>query len=249
MTTWVSGKIIQIIHYPDQLFSIKINAEIDKFIAGQYAKIGIKINNKIIHRAYSYVNPPNNSNLEFYITKTIPGKLTTLLYNLKLNDTLMISKESYGRFILNEIPDQRSDLWMIASGTGIGPYLSMLESYDNKLKKLLNIILIHAVRRKKNLNYLLKMSELQKLYKGKLIIQTILSQERSPQSLSGRIPILIKNNLLEKTIGVYLHKNSHVMLCGNPQMIIDTKDILNKKYGMKFHSKNNTGHITQERYW
>lgn len=249
MTTWISGKINQITHWTDQLFSITVNAAVDTFIAGQYTKIGLKINNKIIQRAYSYLNSPNNPNLEFYITKIISGKLTTLLHSLTLNDTLMISKESYGKFVLNEIPNHRSNLWMIASGTGISPYLSILDSQDKKLEQFSKIVLVHAVQYSKNLNYLLKMINLKKLYNGKLIIQTILSQEQSNRSLYGRIPILIKNNLLEKSIGLYLNNNSHVMLCGNPQMIIDTNNILYKKYGMTFHSKNNIGQITKERYW
>lgn len=249
MPTWITGKINQITHWTDQLFSIKVNATVNTFIAGQYTKIGLKINNKIVHRPYSYINAPNNPNLEFYITKIISGKLTTALHSLKLNDTLMISKESYGQFILNKIPNHRSNLWMIASGTGISPYLSILESQDKKLKQFSKIVLIHAVRYSKNLNYLLTMIKLKKLYNGKLIIQTILSQEQSNYSLHGRIPMLIQNDLLEKTIGLYLNNDSHIMLCGNPQMIIDTKNILYKKYGMIFYSKHNTGHITTERYW
>lgn len=249
MHTWTFGKIIQIIHWTDQLFSIKVHSKPNQFIAGQYTKIGIECNNKIIQRAYSYLNAPQHSYLEFYITKIISGKLTTLLHNLQVNDTLMISKKSYGKFTLDSIPNHRSTLWMFASGTGISPYLSILDSHDQKLKQFLKIILIHAVRYSKNLSYLSKMIELQKLYNKQLIIQTILSKEQSSHSLYGRIPTLIANNQLETKIGLHLNKNSHVMLCGNPHMIIDTKNILNKKYGMKYNPYSNTGQITQERYW
>lgn len=249
MITWTHGTITQITYWTNNLFSIQIHATINPFIAGQFAKIGLPVGKKIIQRAYSYVTPPYHPYLEFYITKVMSGKLTELLYSLQLGDTLMISKESYGKFILNEIPDHCSNLWMLASGTGISPYLSILASHDNKIKQFSKIILIHATRYSKNLNYLPKMIELQKLYDEKLIIQTVLSQEQSSSSLHGRIPQLIENNILENTIGLYLNNNSHIMLCGNPQMIIDTKNILNKKYGMKHHSQKNPGHITQERYW
>lgn len=249
MTTWACGTIIQTTYWTNDLFSIKINAKINPFTAGQFVKIGLLSNNKIIQRAYSYLNAPHSPYLEFYITKVLSGKLTQLLYSLQLGDTLMISKESYGKFILNKIPNHCSNLWMLASGTGISPYLSILDSQDNKIKQFTKIILIHATRYSKNLNYLPKMIELQKSYNGKLIIQTILSQEQSSSSLYGRIPKLIENNILENTIGLRLNNNSHIMLCGNPQMIIDTKNILNKKYGMKHHSQKNPGHITQERYW
>ncbi|CAD83275.1 ferredoxin--NADP reductase [Candidatus Blochmanniella floridana] len=249
MSTWILGKVLNIRHWTNQLFSITINAKIDTFIAGQFSKIGIKINNKIIQRAYSHLNAPNNPNLEFYITKVTSGTLTNLLHTLQIGDTIMISKQSYGQFILDKIPNHSNYLWMIATGTGISPYLSILESFDKRLYLFLKIILIHATRYSKNLNYLPKMTELQKAYNGKLLIQTILSREYSFNSMYGYIPTLIENNTLEKKIGLYLNNNSYVMLCGNPQMITDTKKILKKKYNMKNHSHKNTGNIIQERYW
>ncbi|ADV33974.1 ferredoxin--NADP reductase [Candidatus Blochmanniella vafra str. BVAF] len=251
MPTWIDGKIISITHWTNNLFSIVINAKTDKFIAGQFSKIGLKINNKIIQRAYSYINSPNSPNLEFYISKVISGKLTTLLYSLSSEDTILISKESYGQFTINTIPISNNYyfLWMIATGTGISPYLSILDSFDNRLNHFSKIILVHATKYSKNLNYLHKMHTLKKLYKKKLIIQTILSQEQTSHSLYGRIPILIENNTLEKSIGLYLNNKSHIMLCGNPHMILDTKTILYKKYGIKNCPKNKIKRITQERYW
>lgn len=248
MSTWIPGTIVNIQHWTDKLFSISVDAAIDTFIPGQFAKIGMQTKKKFIQRAYSYLNPPNNPYLEFYIVKTKPGVLTTILYNLHIKDILMISKKSYGKFILNEIP-KCINLWMIASGTGISPYLSILESFDQRLNYFKKIILIHAVRYAKNLNYLSKMLKLKKIYRDKLLIQTVLSQEYSLDSIHGRIPILIENNILEKTIGLNINQDSHVMLCGNPHMIIDIKVILNKKYGMNTHSYKKFGHITQERYW
>lgn len=248
MSTWIPGKIIQIKHWTNQLFSITVNAKIDPFIPGQFTKLKIKIRNKFIQRAYSYLNAPHNPNLEFYIVKTTSKSLTTILYNLNINDVITISKESYGKFILKEIP-KCTILWMIASGTGISPYLSILDSFDKKLNNFIKIVLIHAVRYTKNLNYLFKMQQLQKKYNNQLFIQTIVSQEHNSYSLHGRIPTLIENNILEKKIGLNFTQDSHVMLCGNPEMIIDTKKTLNKKYGMIIHSKKKAGHITQERYW
>lgn len=249
MSTWIPGKITQIKRWTDRLFSININAEINTFTPGQFAKIGTQVQNKFIQRAYSYVNPPNsNSDLEFYIVKTKTGILTPILYDVHIGNTLMISKESYGNFVLGKIPTC-INLWMIASGTGISPYLSILESFDTRLNNFANIILIHAVRYSQNLNYLPKMIQLKKKFHGKLMIKTILSREHSENSLFGRIPNLIASNLLEEKIGLKFNQHSHVMLCGNPQMIIDTKNILKKKYKMTTHSQKKIGHITQERYW
>ncbi|URJ23258.1 ferredoxin--NADP(+) reductase [Blochmannia endosymbiont of Camponotus sp. C-003] len=249
MSTWVTGKIIDVKHWTDWLFSLVVRAPVNTFVAGQFTKIGININNIIVQRAYSYLNAPHNPNLEFYITTILKGKCTPLLCTLRPGDTLMLTKKSYGRFILNEIPNCRN-LWMLASGTGIGPYLSILEDHDKRLHQFTNIILVYAVRFYKNLNYLSQIKKLQNFYSGKLRVQTIISQEESSSSLFGRIPTLIENDTLEKEVGLQLDINdSHVMLCGNPQMIQDTKEILSKKYGMKDHLRCNPGHMTQERYW
>lgn len=249
MSIWITGRVVNIKYWTDILFTVVVHAPVDAFIAGQFTRIGMKTNNIIVQRAYSYLNAPNNPNLEFYIATISGGKLTPFLRSLRIGNTLMLTKSSYGRFVLDEVPNCKN-LWMLATGTGIGPYLSILEHDYRKLDKFSNIILVHATKFSKNLNYLFKMIELQKSYCNKLHVQTILSQEKSVYSLYGHIPTLIENNVLEKKIGLSLSaQDSHVMLCGNPGMIYETKEILKKKYGMKDHLKRNPGHITQERYW
>ncbi|URJ28191.1 ferredoxin--NADP(+) reductase [Candidatus Blochmannia vicinus (nom. nud.)] len=249
MSTWVVGKIVEVKHWTDQLFSLIVQAPVNAFVAGQFTRIGMYVNSTIIQRAYSYLNAPNDPNLEFYIATVLEGKFTPLLRALCSGDTVMLTKEAYGRFVLDEIPSC-ANLWMLASGTGIGPYLSILADHDERLDQFSNIVLVHATRFYKNLNYLSQIKKLKNIYSSKLRVQTITSQEKSYNSLFGRIPTLIENNSLEKKVGLPLNiSNSHVMLCGNPHMISDTKEILKKKYGMKDHVRRNPGHITQERYW
>lgn len=249
MSIWITGNVINVKYWTDQLFTIFLRASIDIFVAGQFTKIGIKIDNVIVQRAYSYLNAPNNPNLEFYIITISKGRLTPFLRRLRPGDKLMITKKSYGQFVLDKIP-KCENLWMLATGTGIAPYLSILECYDRRLETFSKIILVHAVQFSKNLNYSFKMMELQKIYRNRLRIQTVLSKEKSIHSLYGRIPNLIENNVLENEIGLRFNTyNSHVMLCGNPGMIRDTKEILKIKYGMREHTTRFLGHITQERYW
>lgn len=249
MSIWVTGKIIDIKHWTDRLFSLIVRAPVNTFVAGQFTRIRIKINNIIVQRAYSYLNAPHNPNLEFYIANVLGGKCTPFLCTLCLGDTLILTKKASGRFILSEIPNCKN-LWMLATGTGISPYLSMLGEHDKRLHSFANIVLVHAVRFAEDLNYLSQIKNFQKFYSGKLRVQTIISQEKSSGSLFGRIPALIENDFLEKEVGLQLDiNNSHVMLCGNPQMIQDTRKILNKKYGMQDHLRCKPGHVTQERYW
>ena len=65
--------------------------------------------------------------------------------------------------------------------------------------------------------------------------------------LSERIPSLINNGELAKTAGVALDTQSHIMLCGNPQMVEDTKEAL-KAQGLSMNRRG-VGHIAVENYW
>ncbi|CAL4325704.1 Flavodoxin/ferredoxin--NADP reductase [Buchnera aphidicola (Eriosoma grossulariae)] len=248
MNQWITGKIINIKKWNQNLFSIIIKAPINSFSAGQFAKLSVINDNKKIQRAYSYVNAPNNSNLEFYINLIPNGKFTNHLYQLKINQNIMINKHSFGFFTIDEIQNCEI-LWMMATGTGIGPYLSILQEgkWINKFNK---IVLIYSVRLKKDLNYLDLIYKLKKQYKNKIIFVSIVTREQSIKSLKNRIPILIKNNTLEKKIKLNIDpKTSHVMLCGNPDMVKETQKVLQNLKNMQKNLRKSPGHITTENYW
>lgn len=248
MTEWVKGKVTKIIHWTDSLFSIQVEAPVDKFIAGQFAKLALDIDGKRIQRAYSYVNSPNDSCLEFYLVIVPEGKLSPYLHRLPVGSELMITKQAAGFFVLDEIPSCDT-LWMLATGTAIGPYLSILQE-ARSLDRFRQLILVHAVRFMNDLSYLPLMQHLQQHYNGKLKIQTIISRENHVGSLTGRIPALMTSGQLEAATGFTINaRDSHVMLCGNPQMVRDTQQTLIDNYQMQKHLRRKPGHITSENYW
>lgn len=251
MNEWIIGKILKINRWSSTLFSLILDAAINPFQAGQFTRLALSDNNndkKKIQRAYSYVNSPNDKNIEIYIVRVLNGKLSNLLYNLNTGDEIFIKKKSYGFFVLNEIPSCKI-LWMFATGTGIGPYLSILQE-GKEITKFHTIVLTHAVRYYRELNYLPLMKKLYSQYNGKLKIQIILSREKKNTCLLGRIPSLLENQLLEKTVGFKMDaQTSHVMLCGNPNMIKDTYSFLKNKKNMIKHSRRVKGNITMENYW
>ena len=66
--------------------------------------------------------------------------------------------------------------------------------------------------------------------------------------LHDRLPVLIENGELEKAVGLSLKpETSHVMLCGNPQMVEDTKEAL-KARGLTMNRRGE-GNIAVENYW
>ncbi|WP_413741965.1 ferredoxin--NADP(+) reductase [Sodalis sp. RH15] len=248
MAEWVNGEILHVEHWTESLFSLYVRAPVDAFTAGQFAKLGLEINGERVQRAYSYVNAPNNPNLEFYLVTVPEGKLSPPLHAMQPGDQLMVTKEAAGFFVLDEIPPCET-LWMLATGTALGPFLSILQ-FGEGLERFKDIVLVHAARYARDLSYLPLMLELQQRYSGKLHIQTVVSRETVPGSLTGRVPALIADGSLEQAVGVALSaENGHVMLCGNPQMVRDTQQLLKETREMRKHLRRKPGHITSEHYW
>jgi len=244
---WVQGEVVNVKHWTESLYSVSISAPEVKFIAGQYTKISLNIDNEDIARPYSFVNSPNEDFLEFYSVSVPNGPLSTKLQQLKKGDFINVSPNNNGFLILNEVP-LIDNIWMLATGTAIGPYLSILKTKDswNNFKK---VILVHAVRYNNELTYQETISDLKDIYGDRFIYITYVSREDSENSLTGRIPESISQGVLEKKAGVkILPDNTHIMICGNPEMVQDTTIEL-KKIGLKKHRRNSPGHITTENYW
>ncbi|QTO54196.1 ferredoxin--NADP(+) reductase [Duffyella gerundensis] len=248
MAEWVNATVKEVKNWTDSLFSLVVNAPVDPFIAGQFAKLGLEIDGQRVQRAYSYVNAPNNPDLEFYLVDVPDGKLSPRLHALQAGDSLMVTKEAAGFFVVDEVPECDT-LWMLATGTAIGPYLSILQQGEN-LARFQHIVLVHATRYAADLSYLPLMQQLQQSYGDKMRIQTVVSREQVAESLTGRVPALIESGELESRVGLTIDaESSHVMLCGNPQMVRDTQQVLMTSREMRKHLKRKPGHITSEHYW
>jgi len=175
------------------------------------------------------------------------GPLSTSLKKLNKGDPIKVGTHGNGFLVLDEIPIVEN-LWMLATGTGIGPYLSILKT-ESSWKRFEKAILVHAVRFEKELTYQETIKELKEKYKDRFIYITFVSREKSKNSLPGRIPDSIKKGILQEKVGIkILPENTHVMLCGNPDMLRDTTIEL-KKIGLEKHRRRSPGHITTENYW
>ena len=174
MADWVSGKVKKIEFWTDTLFSLYVHAPVHPFTAGQFTKLGLEIDGERVQRAYSYVNAPGNPDLEFYLVTVPDGKLSPRLAALKPGDDVQLVSEAAGFFVLEEVPDCET-LWMLATGTALGPYLSILQE-GKDLERFKNLVLVHAVRYEADLSYLPLMRELEQRYGGKLRIQTVVSR-------------------------------------------------------------------------
>ena len=244
---WVQGEVVDVKHWTETLYSVKVSAPNVEFIAGQYTKVSLSINDQEVARPYSFVNSPNEDILEFYSVSVPNGPLSTAMQKLKEGDNINIGPKGNGFLILNEIPITEN-IWMLATGTAIGPYLSILKTKDSwtKFKK---VVLVHAVRYEKELTYQDTIRDIKDQYGDRFIYISYVSREETKTSLRGRIPKDIGNGVLEKEANIQMNPhNTHVMICGNPAMLKDTTVEL-KKIGLKKHRRSSPGHITTENYW
>lgn len=255
---FVTGTIIKRINWAEHLFSLRVQAPINAFptpafTAGQFSKLAVlNEQDEWVRRAYSMVNKPslsgNNIEMEFLVIEIPDGKLTPLLEHKQVGDEILVGTLPAGFMTIDEVPEGPKDLWMLSTGTGIGPYLSILEEVE-QCQRFEHLILVHAVRTKEELVYKEKIMELMKTYQGKLRYVPIVSREEVSGTLSGRIPQRLQDGSLAKAAHVEPSiEKSFFYLCGNPNMVHDTRDCL-QQMGYKKHLRRETGQFSFENYW
>lgn len=247
MQRWVEGKISENIHWTGNLFTLKIDAEIEKFTAGQFTSLALDINGERIARPYSYLNSPNQRPLEFFFYTATNGILSNALVKLSAGDTVWVKSQSTGFFVLDEVPKCKN-LWLLGTGTGVAPFFSILNT-EEPWDRFEKVILIHAVRTLADLRYQEVVQSLRQKHKDQFLFEAFVSRERAPGTSNGRIPIALADKTLETKLGVDLDPaHSHLMLCGNPAMVKDSSEVL-KGRGFKKHRRRTPGQITTENFW
>jgi ferredoxin--NADP+ reductase len=224
-----------------------------RFVAGQFARLGVtRADGSTVWRAYSMVSSPHDEFLEFFSIVVQEGEFTSELSRLREGDTLMVEKQAVGYLTADRFTDGR-DLWMLATGTGVAPFLSILQDFE-VWEKFERIILVYSAREGRELAYQTLIAELTQRdylaeYADKFQFIATVTREQYPGALNGRITTLIENGGLEQAAGVQLTpEHSRVMICGNPQMIEDTRAAL-KLRGMRLNLSRKPGQIAVENYW
>src|SRR5882724_12086525 len=105
-----------------------------KFLAGQYATLGVDHEGKRIERAYSIVSSPYEEGLEFFLELVPQGELTPKLYKLQKGDTMLCRKIAKGRFTL-DLRSGRTNHLLLATVTGIAPFVSYVRTLYQDWKK------------------------------------------------------------------------------------------------------------------
>ncbi len=248
MAQWLDTTVVNRTDWNDHLFSLRFSCtEFPQFKAGQFTKIGIEHDGKIISRPYSLVSGPDENGLEIIAVPVEDGSLSPKLHKLQIGEPLKIMSPATGFLILDEVPKSR-DLWLMATGTGVGPFLSILAT-EQVWHNYENIVLVYGARYEDDLAYKELIATWSKQYPDKFQFVPIVSRESMADRLHGRIPLLLKTSLIQQQVGLDIHADhSQVMLCGNPAMIEEATQTL-IELGLSKHLRRSPGQISLERYW
>ena len=251
MSKWVQGTVAGKRQWTDRLFSLQIDAPEVTFAAGQFGRLALPAPpgavEDMVGRPYSFVNAPDAAPHEFYFIIVPGGPLTPRLAALKAGEPIWMLPRANGFFSVSEVPGA-DVLWCLATGTGIGPFLSILRTAQ-PWTQFGRIVLVHAVRFADELAYRDVIASIAAAHPGAFTAIPVVSREGHPEALRGRIPDLIRDGRLEARAGLALSaENSQTMLCGNPAMVDDTQAVLAAR-GMRRHRRREPGQITVETYW
>lgn len=239
---------------PGKLFSLRVSRDpAYVFQPGQFARLGLPIDNPddpagapTLWRAYSMVSAPRETELEFYSIVVPEGPFSPRLAQLRPGDALYVDKTPFGFLTLDRFPDGE-DLWLLATGTGLSAYLSILRDPAAR-QRFKRIVLVHGVRAAEELAY---RDELQALadQDASLAYLPIATREALPGMPQARLTTLITDGGLEQLAGLALDPaRSRIMLCGNPAMLADARKLLGAR-GFAPGRRGVPGNLAVENYW
>jgi len=253
---------------PGKLFSIRTTRDAQfRFTAGQFARLGLvqagpaqstaqavaPPDSALLWRAYSMVNAPQHDGLEFYSIVVPHGQFSPLLAQARVGDTLYIDNTAFGFLTLDRFAPGGT-LWLLASGTGLSAFLSILQDAQT-WQRFERVILVHGVRTGAELAYADTLQAWVQQHGGRLVYLPIPTREAAP-AVPGlpalpqaRITQLIEDGRLAQLAGCPLEpQTAKVMLCGNPDMIRDARALLQAR-GFAAGRRGNPGTLAVENYW
>ncbi|BEV71084.1 ferredoxin--NADP reductase [Paludibacterium sp. THUN1379] len=247
--------LTEIRRWTPKLFSFRLTrAPGFRFRAGQFARLGLQSGEELIARAYTMVSAPHDDFLEFFSIQVPDGAFTSRLARLQAGDTLQVGRAAFGYLTLDRFVDGR-DLWLLATGTGVAPFLSMLAEAEI-WQRFERILLVYSVREAAELAYRSQieawLNQPPPVVDGpvaRLSWLPIVTREQVPGMLSQRMTDLLRHGGLEAAAGLDIDPGrSRVMICGNPQMTLEMRQILQSR-GLALSRLSAPAQLALEQFW
>lgn len=241
--------------------------ELPDFKPGQFAVIGLPGSaprcpeangedqppapDKLLRRSYSIASSSRQKEyLELYVALVRSGGLSPRLFALQAGDRVWLSPKVSGLFTLDEVPNEMN-LVLVATGTGLAPYVSMLRSrlLEESSRR---VAVLHGARHSWDLGYRDELTAMQRSFPHLAYIPVVSrpDEEVSPWSgFAGRVQDAWRAGEVERHWGIAPSpEHTHVLLCGNPEMVEEMTALLQEE-GYRQHRRSSPGHIHTEAYW
>ena len=214
-------RVTEVRHHTDTLFSFKVERPRSlRFRSGEFVIIGLEGEDggKPTMRAYSIASPIWDEVLEFYSIKVPDGPLTSRLQRIAPGDDVIVRPKPTGTLVHDALePGHR--LWLIATGTGIAPFASLVRDPDT-WERFEEVILAHTCRTRAELAWgrelvsALPTDPLVGEHAGALRYYPTTTRE--PSEHEGRVTDLMESGRLAADLGMEgLHADDRVMICGS----------------------------------
>ena len=239
-------------HWTPTLLSLRVTRDpAFDFAPGRYARVSIPDpSGPRIARPLSIASAPADPQLEFFCTLIAGGEFSGRLAACRVGDAVDVDTASYGFLTVDSLAPG-TDLWLLATGTGLAPYLSMLRD-PRTWSAFERLIVVHSVRYAAELAYADELRRFAQDAAGtlaRLRYLPVVTREAGASPLSERIPALLADDRLPRAAGVALDPaHSRVMVCGNPDMTRELRALLGAR-GFRTTRRGAAGQAAFEKYW
>ncbi|MHC4470340.1 MAG: ferredoxin--NADP reductase [Planctomycetota bacterium] len=253
------------------IFRVESDGDLFDFTAGQYCVLGLpptfpripeaepeeprdpKKKERLIRRAYSIASSSRQREyLEFYVALVTSGALTPRLWALEPGDRIWVGPKATGLFTLDQVPEE-APLYLLATGTGLAPYMSMLGAELADPECTRPVVIAHGARYSSDLGYRAELEVYGRKNESFTYIPSITRPAEDPDwcGETGYVQAQVADGRLERLSGVPLDPTgTHVFLCGHPSMIEAATEILVVRGFTEWSKRENPeGTIHTEKYW
>jgi ferredoxin--NADP+ reductase len=246
--------VIAVRHWTPKLVSFRTSRAAGfRFTPGHYTRIGLgDAEGKLVWRPFSVVSATCDQYLEFVAVLVPGGKFSDLLAGIRAGAQVHVDKASYGFLTIDQFAPGE-DLWLLASGTGLGPFISILRD-PQTWAAFRTVVVVHSVRDAAELAYrneiaAIAYEEPTTIEPGRLKYLPVVTRESCPGALNARIPQLIEDGRLESAAAMSLDpRRSRIMVCGNPDL---AQALRRHLVARDFHVNRRAmpGQLAFEKYW
>jgi ferredoxin--NADP+ reductase len=222
------------------------------FQPGQFVSVGTNLLvggvPTLVKRSYSIGSPASERGyVELFVVRVDDGEFTSWLFAQREGARLWLSPKASGGFTLEGFTPGK-DLVLVATGTGVAPFVSMYRTFRHD-PPWRRIVIMNGVRLARDSGVLRGFEQAARGSEAGLLPSATREHGPSWPGLRGRVGEFLDPPRYQALVGAPLSPDEcHVFLCGNPEMIESLEAVLTQR-GFRKHTRHHPGTLHLEKYW